>query len=205
MANPELARGSARDRGYDRRWERRRRRHLESEPFCRICRQPGNHVDHVIPHRDVRWLFDLEGNLQTLCASHHTKKTARERTIPIAMVYPLDLPEPPHARPTRLKCGPALEGSHIEDDDAELLEVYGDNTDLWARNASLRSALVMVTDVPLLLTIGAPRTAERAFWSHVLDCPAELVIPETEGGPKEWWADYNLDQRAEEAMARRQA
>ncbi|KKK92887.1 hypothetical protein LCGC14_2698380, partial [marine sediment metagenome] len=62
------------------------------------------------------------------------------------------------------------------------------------------------TDATLVLIVPAPRTAERAFWSVVMDCEAELVLPierAIEGHPREWWDSYMLDQRAEEAMARR--
>ena len=62
------------------------------------------------------------------------------------------------------------------------------------------------TETRLVLIIPAPRTAERAFWSHVMDCEAEREMSldtVMEGYPPEWWADYNLDQRAEEAIARR--
>lgn len=187
----DLNRGSARERGYDRKWERRRRWHLEAEPFCRTCGKPGNQVDHVIPHRKVEWLFDLKGNLQTLCESHHAKKTQRERTIPIGMMYPLDLPPPPHYRPTTLECGPSVDA----------------DPDLAARNRRIRKALGLRTRDSFVLLVHAPRTAERAFWSHVMDCEAELVEPPIEwverGHPKAWWDDYMLDQRAEEAIARR--
>lgn len=194
-------RGSARERGYGRAWEKRRKRHLEAEPFCRSCTHPGKAVDHVIPHRGVQWLFDLEGNLQTLCLGCHTKKTMAERTIPIGMMYPLDLPEPPHYRPTRVLCGPALGYTNVVD---------GGGVLVW--NSTLGPALLAtfleeVTDVPFTLLVDAPRTAERAFWSHVMDCTAKLIEPPPEwlaqGEPKAWWDDFMLDGRAEAAMRRR--
>ena len=206
----ETARGSARERGYDKRWERRRRRHLAIEPFCRVCvgQKPGNQVDHVIPHRGAPWLFDLEGNLQTLCKHHHSTKTAHERTIPIGTMYPLDLPEPPHNRPTRLLCGPVVKAPELDEGVAEQLTIYGNNSKLYHRNTGLGAALLDASEIPLILTIAAPRTAERAFWAHIMDCEAELVMPvhnAIENHPVEWWADYMLDQRAEEAMERRGA
>ena len=33
----------------------------------------GNTVDHKVPHRGDSTLFFNEGNLQTLCHSHHSK------------------------------------------------------------------------------------------------------------------------------------
>ncbi len=200
-------RGSPRERGYDRAWEKRRKAWLELEPFCRTCGDLGNQVDHVIPHRGARWLFDLGGNLQTLCLQHHTSKTMKERSIPIGMMYPLDLPEAPHYRPTRVVCGPGLLTVRLQEGEDELDVVYGDAKDLDSRNREIGDALRRETDVAVVLTVAAPRTAERAFWSYVLDAPAELQEPPIEwavdGHPKEWWSAYMLDGKAEEAMARR--
>ena len=194
-------RGGARERGYDRAWEKRRKAWLELEPFCRMCPNLGNQVDHVIPHRGARWLFELVGNLQTLCRQHHTSKTAKERTIPIGMMYPLDLPTPPHQRPTRLLCGPSL-GEGVDDSD-EVLELDF----LKDRGKALTPYLQEETETRLTVLVAAPRTAERAFWSYVLDVEAELEAPPIEwavdGHPKEWWGPYMVDQRAEEAIARR--
>lgn len=202
------ARGSPRERGYDARWERRRRRHLAIEPTCRTCANGslGREVDHVIPHRGAKWLFDLVGNLQTLCKHHHTKKTNAERITPIAALYPLDLPQPPHARPTRLICGPTqdVSGTHP----SGLSVIYGDGGDLDLRNRQLRHCLNQVSNSPLWLAIGAPRTAERAFWAHVMDTGAELELQiddVMDGGPSKWWDDFMIDQGAEESMENRGA
>ena len=199
----DQARGSARERGYDRKWERRRRRHLEAEPFCRACTKPGNEVDHVIPHRGAQWLFDLDGNLQTLCKSDHMKKTMAERALPIDTMYPLDLPEPPHYRPIRVLCGPSVERP-TECTDIPLDGAWGE---LEERNELLRKHLELQTETPFTFIVAAPRTAERAYWSHVMDCTAELIEPPIEfavqGQPKAWWDDFMMDGRAEEAMARR--
>lgn len=196
-------RGSPRERGYDSAWEKRRRWHLKAEPFCRQCGKPGNQVDHVIPHRGEKWLFDLKGNLQTLCERHHQNKTAAERSIPIGMMYPLDLPEPPHYRPIRVLCGPSVDRP---DETTDLL-VDGSKAELELRNERLRAHLHLRTRTPFTFVVAAPRTAERAFWSYVMDCDAELVEPPIEwavdGHPKDWWDEYMLDARAEEAMARR--
>ncbi len=213
-------RGSARERGYDTRWERRRRRHLESEPWCRVCGIPGKDVDHVIPHRGEGWLFDLEGNLQTLCHRHHTAKTMHEATIPIGIMYPLDLPTP--TRPTVLLCGPDIgydagQGQTIIDENlglcyrdgrAEGIKLSGADALEW-RNALLHEELRMESpyggphNLPLWLIVEAPRTAERAYWSHVMGTEAELLMPVLELLPPEWWAEYNRDHKAEEAMQRR--
>ncbi len=59
---------------------------------------------------------------------------------------------------------------------------------------------------PFFFITAAPRTAERAFWAHVMDCEAELnlTLPGAiEGHPEGWWKDFMMDQDAEEAMERR--
>lgn len=193
-------RPTARERGYDRKWERRRLEHLKAEPFCRKCGKLGSPVDHVIPHRGAEWLFKLEGNLQTLCDRHHARKTNRERTIPIGMMYPLDLPQPPHYRSIRVLCGPIVP----RPEEATDLVVDGSIEELEERNKLLRKHLLLRTETPFTFIVAAPRTAERAFWSHVMGCEAELVKPPI-GHEREWWAEFVMDSRAEAAMARRRA
>ena len=61
-------------------WQRLRRLHLELHPHCVQCGRPGParmHVDHVVPRRLGG--PDALSNLQTLCASCHSTKTAAER------------------------------------------------------------------------------------------------------------------------------
>jgi len=69
-------RASAASRGYDRSWQKLRAAHLKLEPNCRMCGAPGSHVDHILPK--AKGGPDDETNLQTLCAAHHSMKTARE-------------------------------------------------------------------------------------------------------------------------------
>lgn len=56
---------------------------LLREPFCRECakfglRIPATDVDHIVPHRGDWALFTDPENLQSLCHSCHSRKTARE-------------------------------------------------------------------------------------------------------------------------------
>ncbi|MBK9272934.1 MAG: HNH endonuclease [Flavobacteriales bacterium] len=79
-------RGSAASRGYGARWRRLRRMILSRSP---LCADPfGDHaaagrvelatdVDHIVPRRDGG--SDHAANLQTLCHSCHSRKTAAER------------------------------------------------------------------------------------------------------------------------------
>ena len=56
---------------------------LRLEPLCRICshvhvRTVATEVDHITPHKgDMTLFLDLE-NTQSLCKSHHSRKTALE-------------------------------------------------------------------------------------------------------------------------------
>lgn len=68
---------------YKSKWKELRTVQLLREPFCRTCaaagrRTPAEDVDHIIPHRGDMQLFTDPGNLQSLCHSCHSKKTAAE-------------------------------------------------------------------------------------------------------------------------------
>jgi len=77
------AQTQTRQGSYGRPWRRIRDAHLVDHPWCVHCLEQGLHVvadevDHIIPHRgDVARLRDPT-NLQSLCKSHHSAKTARE-------------------------------------------------------------------------------------------------------------------------------
>lgn len=56
---------------------------LLREPFCRVCARQGirtraTDVDHITPHRGNWALFADPNNLQSLCHSCHSRKTAAE-------------------------------------------------------------------------------------------------------------------------------
>lgn len=75
----DVNRSSAASRGYDRRWQKLRMQILRAEPLCRACAQRGlvvaaTDVDHVIPKRNGG--KDVKSNLQALCHSCHSAKTA---------------------------------------------------------------------------------------------------------------------------------
>ena len=82
MKEHDERRGSARERGYDRRWENLRIVHLAGEPLCRLCAAQGlataaDLVDHIVPIRDGGAVLDEE-NLQSLCRRCHDAKTAED-------------------------------------------------------------------------------------------------------------------------------
>lgn len=82
----ELSRGTRQSRGYDKDWDHIRESVLKRDEYlCQgECKKegiyiPAKHVDHIIPFKgkdDPRRL-DLS-NLQALCVSCHSRKTARE-------------------------------------------------------------------------------------------------------------------------------
>jgi 5-methylcytosine-specific restriction protein A len=75
-------RPSARERGYDRPWERRRAEHLELEPWCRFHLERGQRVratdvDHIVPRPAGS---DDHSNLRSLCKSCHSRRTAIDQS-----------------------------------------------------------------------------------------------------------------------------
>jgi 5-methylcytosine-specific restriction enzyme A len=77
-------RGSQRERGYTRQWEKARRAFLAQHPLCVMCKAEGRatsatDLDHKIPHRSDQALFWDAANWQPLCHAHHSRKTRAER------------------------------------------------------------------------------------------------------------------------------
>ena len=60
-------------------WREKSRAFLEAHPICEVagCGHLSQHTDHVIPR--AMGGTDDDSNLSAKCASHHGKKTARER------------------------------------------------------------------------------------------------------------------------------
>jgi 5-methylcytosine-specific restriction protein A len=79
----ERQRGSARERGYDRTWEKLRRMKLAHDPLCQIqthCSGAtlATEVDHRVPIRQRPDLRLVMSNLQSACHRCHAAKTVRE-------------------------------------------------------------------------------------------------------------------------------
>ncbi len=75
----ERQRGNATERGYGAAWQRLRKMILSRDPVCRDesgCSEPSTDVDHVISR--AHGGSNNPSNLQGLCHSHHSSKTARE-------------------------------------------------------------------------------------------------------------------------------
>lgn len=80
-------RPNARERGYDSRWRKASKSYLKQNPLCRQCEKegrltPATVVDHIIPHRGDKKLFQNESNWQPLCKKCHDRKTRMEDQHP---------------------------------------------------------------------------------------------------------------------------
>ena len=69
-------RGSARERGYTRRWDRSAKAFVTEHPLCLGCEAigravPTELVDHIEPHKGDMELFWREDNRQPSCGWHH--------------------------------------------------------------------------------------------------------------------------------------
>lgn len=60
---------------YGPQWPRVSREFLEAHPECVICGKRSSHADHIIPVARGGAVLDWS-NLQSLCRSHHSRKTA---------------------------------------------------------------------------------------------------------------------------------
>ena len=74
----EVRRGSSCKRGYGSGWRKLREMILENQPICQHpgCEAQAKEVDHIVPL--ARGGDNSEANLQGLCHSHHSMKTATE-------------------------------------------------------------------------------------------------------------------------------
>lgn len=61
---------------YGAEWPTLRRNVLREEPYCRLCPALSTDVDHIVPLRHGG--TNARVNLQALCHSCHSRKTARE-------------------------------------------------------------------------------------------------------------------------------
>ena len=71
-------RGSSSRRGYGARWRKLRGMILARQPYCQTegCNEWATEVDHIVSKRDGG--TDRVENLQGLCKSCHSRKTATE-------------------------------------------------------------------------------------------------------------------------------
>lgn len=63
----------------NRRFQWMRAAFLQRHPMCNLCHTAAASVlDHITPHRGIARLFWDQSNWQSLCATCHGRKTARE-------------------------------------------------------------------------------------------------------------------------------
>lgn len=77
------SRPSARQRGYDSRWDKARKTYLAQHPLCCMCQQqgriePATVVDHITDHKGDQVLFWDQSKWQPLCKPHHDATKQRE-------------------------------------------------------------------------------------------------------------------------------
>lgn len=76
----DRTRPSARERGYDARWDTERKAFLAAHPHCARCSAPATVVDHIMAHKGNQALFWNKANWQPLCQScHNRSKQAEEK------------------------------------------------------------------------------------------------------------------------------
>lgn len=63
-------------RGYGYEWQQIRKAHLKQYPYCVVCGELGNQVDHILPLS--KGGTNNPDNRQTLCSTHHSQKTVLE-------------------------------------------------------------------------------------------------------------------------------
>ena len=78
----DKARGTAAERGYDKRWQRIRLMHLRHNPLCYDCNTKcqvtaANEVHHIIALADGG--THNTDNIMSLCKSCHSKRTVNGR------------------------------------------------------------------------------------------------------------------------------
>jgi 5-methylcytosine-specific restriction protein A len=76
-ADYDRRRGSARQRGYDARWDRLAAIEKRCHPLCVGCLAIGRTaatevIDHIMPHKGDRVLFWAPDNRQAACTWHHS-------------------------------------------------------------------------------------------------------------------------------------
>lgn len=73
-ARHDAERPTARERGYDSKWDKERAAYLKAHPRCVMCCAPSRVVDHKTPHRGDKKLFWSRSNWQPLCTPCHSSR-----------------------------------------------------------------------------------------------------------------------------------
>ncbi|MFG1465960.1 HNH endonuclease signature motif containing protein [Xanthobacter sp. DSM 24535] len=79
-AQADARRPSARERGYDTKWDVERAAYLKAHPKCARCSGLATVVDHKVAHRGDMKLFWNRSNWQPLCGPCHNRwKQSQEK------------------------------------------------------------------------------------------------------------------------------
>ncbi|MFG1340554.1 HNH endonuclease signature motif containing protein [Xanthobacter autotrophicus] len=79
-ADADARRPTARERGYDSKWDLERKAFLKTHPKCSRCSADATVVDHIVPHKGDKKLFWSRSNWQPLCRTCHDRwKQSAER------------------------------------------------------------------------------------------------------------------------------
>ncbi|EKF18838.1 HNH endonuclease [Nitratireductor pacificus pht-3B] len=79
-ARHDQNRPSARQRGYDSKWQKEAKAFLATHSRCVMCGAPSRVVDHATPHKGNRKLFWSRSNWQPLCTfCHSSRKQSMEK------------------------------------------------------------------------------------------------------------------------------
>lgn len=70
-ARHDQHRPSARQRGYDGKWQQARAEFLKAHPRCTRCGAPASVVNHRTPHKGDRKLFWSRSNWEAVCTPCH--------------------------------------------------------------------------------------------------------------------------------------
>lgn len=199
-ARAERNRPTARQRGYDTRWDKARAGYLKSHPRCAKCGSGATVVDHIEPHRGDQSLFWEKENWQALCTScHSSAKQSAEKRGGNLLAHPFLR----RSRvPVTLVCGPPgsgkstyvrrykQEGDLVIDLDLIKARIFGTTSHqapqnseatrvaLVERNRILSSLADDRTHRHVWFIIGAPETVEREVWKRKLGA-ARLVVMDT--------------------------
>lgn len=84
-ARADAARPSARERGYDTKWDRERAEYLKAHPRCqhvhndgKLCGRPSTVVHHIVAHKGDRKLFWRRSNWLPVCKACHDGPLQRQ-------------------------------------------------------------------------------------------------------------------------------
>lgn len=74
----DKVRPSSSSRGYTGAWQKARDAFLRKHPFCRMCGDAAQVVDHIRPHKGDKEMFWDRDNWQSLCTPCHSGPKQRQ-------------------------------------------------------------------------------------------------------------------------------